>query len=100
MAAADASFRTWIEAISSVLTVTLASDNMPSMTYKGAEDNKLPIPLISISEPAPGAPLLRTVTPGDSPCSDSPNELEETLLASAGLMEATEPVRSFLRTVW
>src|SRR4051812_35988648 len=74
IAAADASLSTWIEATSSGLIVVLASDNMPSITYKGEELPKLDTPLTSMVALEPGAPPFRTVTPGTSPWIASPTD--------------------------
>ena len=69
IAVADASFNTDTEAISPGLRELILPVIIPSITYNGPALLNVPVPLIVITEPAPGAPPCAcTLTPAILPC--------------------------------
>ena len=99
MAAAEASFKIWIDSISCGLKSGEASVYMPSMIYSGLLPANVPAPRISILAAPPGVPVFLTVTPGVRPWILSASVLEMFRLAVAALTRPTAPVRSFFLTV-
>src|SRR6218665_487628 len=111
IAVADASFNTVklsmsfgfkaakTEVVPLILSVLFSIGN-PSITINGSfEALKEEPPLILISEPEPGAPLVLTVKPATLPLSKFSAVTLDPLLKSFVEIVVTEPVTSFFLTV-
>ena len=100
IAAAEASFKIWIDSTSAGLKSTPGSVIIPSTTHNGALLLNEPTPRIWIEASSPALPLLRTFTPVASPCIWLTSVPAELFFISLVSTTATAPVRSDFFTVW
>ena len=96
MAAAEASFRTWIDSMSLTLKSRMLSVGNPSITYNGELFVKLLIPRIVANPVSPGRPFMLISMPGIVPFILS--RMDVVGISPMLFLSMTEiaPVRSFL----